>query len=68
MTLEQKITNDLCAGQATLQNLCANLGVSSVPISATLRRMEKEGKVWTMENKDGNTVYKLTYTFKIESN
>jgi DNA-binding transcriptional regulator PaaX len=68
MTLEKKITNDLRAGQATLQNLCDNLDVSSVPVSATLRRMEKEGKVWTMENKDGDTVYKLTYTFKIESN
>lgn len=64
MTLEQKITSDLRAGQATLQNLCANLNAASVPVSATLRRMEKEGKIWTMENKDGDTVYKLTYQYK----
>jgi DNA-binding transcriptional regulator PaaX len=68
MTLEQKITNDLKAGQATLHNLSKNISENERYVLATLRRMEKEGKVWTMENKHGETVYKLTYTFKIESN
>lgn len=65
MTLEQRITADLRAGQATLPNLAQNVKASEPAINATLRRMEREGKIWTMENKDGNTVYKLTYTHKI---
>lgn len=64
MTLEQRITADLRAGQATLQNLAENVQASEPAINATLRRMELEGKIWTMENKDGNTVYKLTYNYK----
>ena len=64
MTLEAAIKKDLAAGQATLQNLAKNIGASNTATSATLRRMEKQGKVWTMENKDGNTVYKLTYEYK----
>jgi DNA-binding transcriptional regulator PaaX len=64
MTLEQRITDDLRAGQATLENICANVKASQTAVSATLRRMEKQGKVWTMENKDGDTVYKLTYEYK----
>jgi len=64
MTLEQKITNDLKAGQATLTNIGTNVKASGTAVSATLRRMEKEGKIWTMENKDGDTVYKLTYQYQ----
>ena len=64
MTLEQRITDDLRAGQATLQNLQDNVKASAMPVSITLARMEKQGKVWTMENKDGDTVYKLTYNYK----
>lgn len=64
MTLEQRITADLRAGQATLPNLAQNVKASETAINATLRRMEREGKIWTMLNKDGNTVYKLTFTFK----
>jgi len=64
MTLDQRITNDLRAGQCTLENLCENVKAGAMVVSATLRRMEKEKKIWTMENKDGNTVYKLTYEFK----
>jgi len=64
MTLETKITNDLKAGQATLPNVSQNVQASRAAVSATLRRMEKEGKIWTMENKDGDTVYKLTYQYK----
>lgn len=64
MTLEQRITADLRAGQATLPNLAQNVGISESGIASTLRRMEREGKIWTMENKDGNTVYKLTYNYK----
>ena len=64
MTLERKITTDLSAGQATLANLCANVGMSAAGTAATLRRMEREGKIWTMQNKDGDTVYKLTYQYK----
>jgi hypothetical protein len=64
MTLEQRITDDLRAGQATLQNLQDNVKASAMPVSITLARMEKQGKVWTMENKDGDTVYKLTYEYK----
>lgn len=65
MTLEQRITADLRAGQATLPNLAQNVKASEPAINATLRRMEREGKIWTMANKDGNTVYKLTYNYKI---
>lgn len=64
MTLEQRITDDLRAGQATLQNLQDNVKASAMPVSITLARMEKQGKVWTMENKNGDTVYKLTYDYK----
>lgn len=65
MTLEQRITNDLRAGQATLPNLAANVKASEPAINATLRRMEREGKIWTMPNHKGHTVYKLTYNYKI---
>lgn len=64
MTLEQRITNDLRAGQATLPNLAQNIKASEPAINATLRRMEREGKIWTMANHKGHTVYKLTFTFK----
>jgi DNA-binding transcriptional regulator PaaX len=64
MTLEQRIIRDLKAGQATLENLAENVGSSLTAVTTTLRRMMTEGKVWTMENKDGATVYKLTYTAK----
>jgi len=43
----------------TLCEECTNLF-----FRVAIRRMEREGKIWTMENKDGNTVYKLTYQFK----
>lgn len=65
MTLEQRITNDLRAGQATLPNLAQNVKASEPAINATLRRMEREGKIWTMANHKGQTVYKLTYNYKI---
>jgi len=64
VTLEAKITSDLQAGQATLANLAENIEASTMATASVLRRMEREGKIWTMENKDGNTVYKLTYQFK----
>jgi len=64
MTLEQRIIRDLQAGQATIANLAENVKASTTAIGATLRRMEREGKIWTMENKDGATVYKLTYHLK----
>ena len=64
MTLEQKIIKDLQAGQATIANLAENVKASQTATGATLRRMEAQGKIWTMENKDGHTVYKLTYHLK----
>lgn len=64
MTLEQKIIRDLQAGQATIANLAENVQASQTAVGATLRRMEKEGKIWTMENYKGQTVYKLTYHLK----
>jgi len=66
VTLEAKITSDLQAGQATLANLAENIGASTTATASVLRRMEKEKKVWTMENKNGDTVYKLTYSSKQE--
>ena len=64
MTLEAKIMKDLSAGQATLKNIAENVKASATATGATLRRMESQGKVWTMENKSGDTVYKLTYQYK----
>jgi len=64
MTLEAKITADLQAGQATLANIAKNAGASITATATVIRRMEKDGKVWTMENKNGDTVYKLTYNYK----
>jgi DNA-binding Lrp family transcriptional regulator len=64
MTLEQRIIRDLQAGQATIANLAENVKASTTSIGATLRRLESEGKIWTMENFKGQTVYKLTYHLK----
>jgi len=64
MTLEQKIIRDLQAGQATIANLAENVKASQTAVGATLRRMESQGKIWTMENHKGQTVYKLTYHLK----
>ena len=62
MTLEQKITKDLTAGQATLQNLCDNVGESISIVSIVLDRMMSADKVYKATNNEGMTVFRLSRT------
>lgn len=62
MTLEQKIKNDLKAGQATLQNLCDNVGATISIVSIVLDRMMEADKVYKAINNDGLTVFRLSRT------
>jgi len=56
MTLETRITRDLKAGQATLQNLAKNTKSTIAAVTVTLVRMAKNRKVYTEQIGDGLTV------------
>jgi len=61
MTLETKITRDLKAGQATLQNLAKNTNSTIAAVTVTLVRMARNRKVYTEQIGDGLTVWKLNF-------
>jgi len=61
MTLETKITRDLKAGQATLQNLAKNTNSTIAAVTVTLVRMARNRKVYTEQLADGLTVWKLNF-------
>jgi Mn-dependent DtxR family transcriptional regulator len=53
MTLEQRICNDLKAGQSTADAIAQRMAVSLPAVTVTLERMQREGVVITKPICDG---------------